>query len=90
LGKELRAKLSALGVEVFAPARTELDITRSERILKALERYDPDVVVHAAYTNVSGAETEREACWETHVEGTSNVVRALAGRQAKLIHISTD
>ena len=91
LGKELRAELLALGVEVFAPPRDELDITRSETISKALERYDPDVIVHAAaYTNVSGAETEREACWETNVEGTSNVVRALTGRQAKLVHISTD
>jgi dTDP-4-dehydrorhamnose reductase len=91
LGTELRAELPALGIEVFAPARAELDVTRSETISKALERYNPDVVVHAAaYTDVSGAETEREACWETNVEGTSNVVRTLAGRQAKLIHISTD
>jgi dTDP-4-dehydrorhamnose reductase len=91
LGTELRAELPALGVEVAAPSRAELDITRSETISKALERYEPDVVVHAAaYTDVSGAETEREACWESNVEGTSNVVRALAGRQAKFIHISTD
>ncbi len=91
LGTELRAQLPALDVEVFAPSHAELDITRPETISKALERYDPDVVVHtAAYTNVSWAETEREACWKTNVEGTSNVVRALAGRQAKLIHISTD
>jgi dTDP-4-dehydrorhamnose reductase len=91
LGTELRAELPALGVEVAAPSRAELDITRSETISKALERYDPDVVVHAAaYTNVSGAETEREVCWETNVEGTSDLVRTLAGKQAKLIHISTD
>ena len=91
LGTELRAELPALGVEVFAPSRAELDITRFETIPKTLECYRPVIVVHAAaYTDVSGAETEHETCWETNVLGTSNVVRALAGSQAKLIYISTD
>ncbi|MCA1717042.1 MAG: NAD(P)-dependent oxidoreductase [Actinobacteria bacterium] len=91
LGTELRAELPAPGIEVFAPSRAELDITRFGTIPKILERYDPDVVVHAAaYTDVSGAETEREACWESNVGGTRNVVRALAGMKAKLVYISTD
>jgi dTDP-4-dehydrorhamnose reductase len=91
LGTELQTELPALGVEVFAPPRAELDITRFETISRALERYKPDVVVHAAaYTDVVEAETEREACWASNVEGTRNVVRALAGSEAKLIHISTD
>jgi dTDP-4-dehydrorhamnose reductase len=91
LGTELRAELPALGVEVFAPSRAELDVTRFETVLESLESYEPNAVVHAAaYTNVSGAETEREACWVSNVEGTRNVVRALAGSGTKLIHISTD
>ena len=91
LGTELRAELPALGVEVFAPPRAELDITRPEKISEALERYEPDVVVHAAaYTDVAGAETERGACWTANVGGTRNVVLALAGSGAKLVHISTD
>ena len=91
LGTELRAELPALGVEVLAPPRAELDITRPKTISEALERYEPDVVVHAAaYTDVAGAETEREACWTSNVEGTRNVVLALLGSGAKLVHISTD
>jgi dTDP-4-dehydrorhamnose reductase len=91
LGVELQAEFPALGVEVFAPPRAELDITHFEKISETLKRYDPHVIVHAAaYTNVSGAETERETCWATNVEGTRNVVRTLAGSEAKLIHISTD
>src|SRR5919202_137896 len=91
LGTELRTELPALGVEVFAPARAELDVTRPETISEALERYEPDIVVHAAaYTDVAGAETEREACWSSNVEGTRNVVLALAGSGAKLVHVSTD
>ncbi len=91
LGTELRTELPALGVEVFAPPRAGLDITRLETISEALERYEPDVVVHAAaYTDVAGAETEREACWASNVGGTRNVVLALARSGAKLIHVSTD
>ncbi len=91
LGTELRAELPALGVEVFAPSRAELDVTRFETVSEILESHEPGAVVHAAaYTNVSGAETKREACWASNVEGTRNVVRALAGSGAKLIHISTD
>ncbi len=91
LGTELRAELPALGVEVFAPPRTELDVTRLSTVSEAFERYQPDVVVHAAaYTDVAGAEAEREACWASNVEGTRNVVLALARSGAKLIHVSTD
>ena len=91
LGMELRAELSTPGVEIFAPPRAELDITRFEMISEALKSYDPDVIVHAAaYTDVAGAETEREVCWASNVGGTRNVVLALAGRETKLVHISTD
>jgi dTDP-4-dehydrorhamnose reductase len=91
LGTELCAELPALDVEIFAPPRAKLDITRSETISQALEHYDPDVVVHtAAYTDVAGAETERKACWESNVGGTRNVVRALSGRKVTLVYISTD
>jgi dTDP-4-dehydrorhamnose reductase len=91
LGTELRADLPTLGIEVFAPPRTELDITRPETISEALDRYEPDLLVHAAaYTNVAKAETEREACWASNVGGTRNIILALAGSGAKLVHISTD
>lgn len=91
LGVELRDELPTLGVEVFAPPRPEMDIACCKTISEALERYDPDVVVHAAaYTDVAKAETEREACWASNVVGTRNVVLALAGRDTKLVHVSTD
>lgn len=56
-----------------------------------LERYRPAVVVHAAaYTDVARAERERERCWATNVAGTRNVVRAVLGTGAVLVHISSD
>ncbi len=91
LGTELQSELPALGEEVFAPSLTELDITRQRTVSEALKHYEPDIVVHAAaYTDVAGAETEREACWGLNVGGTRNVVLSLAGSGAKLVHISTD
>ena len=49
------------------------------------------MVVHAAaYTNVAQAERERAACWQVNVDGTRNLVRAVAARGVFLVHISTD
>lgn len=91
LGRELRTELPGMGVEAFFPTRAELDVTRPETIRAALNRYEPDVVVHAAaYTDVKGAETEKGLCWRVNVSGTRNMVRALSGGPAKLVHISTD
>jgi dTDP-4-dehydrorhamnose reductase len=91
LGRELQSELPKLGIEAFFPAHSELDVTLPGTIRAALERYEPDVVVHAAaYTDVKGAETERETCWEVNVGGTRNVVRALSSSSTKLVHISTD
>ncbi len=91
LGRELQAELPRLNVEAFFPSRAELDVTRPETVSSALERYRPDVLVHAAaYTDVKGAETNREFCWRVNVGGARNLVRALAGSGAKLVHVSTD
>lgn len=87
LGRELRTLLD----DVVAPPRAELDVTREKSVVAALDRYEPDVVVHAAaYTDVGGAERERQVCWGVNVVGTRNLVRALAGRACMLVHISTD
>lgn len=87
LGLELRALLPAL----IAPPRSELDLTRPETIGRVLERYRPDLVVHAAaYTDVAGAETERARCWQVNVAGTRALVRELLQAGLPLVHLSTD
>lgn len=86
LGTELRRLIPG----IIAPARAELDILEAEAVERAMVRYAPDVVVHAAaYTDVRGAETERAACWAANVGGTRNVVAALPPA-ATLVQISTD
>ena len=87
LGSELRALIP----DIVAPSRTELDLTRASSIHEALQTHQPEVIVHnAAYTDVKGAETEKNACWDVNVKGTRNLVRALSGTDTTLVHISTD
>lgn len=91
LGTELRALLPGLGTETVAPASAELDITDGAQVMDVVRRERPDVIVHAAaYTDVGGAERNRDQCWAVNVEGTRNVVRAANSVGAKLVQISTD
>jgi dTDP-4-dehydrorhamnose reductase len=87
LGRELRILLP----EVFAPPRSDLDITRPDTIVRVLNKVRPDVLVHAAaFTDVTGAEVRRDECWQLNVVGTRNLVRAAAYRGIILVHLSTD
>lgn len=87
LGRELRALLPG----IVAPAHMEMDITRPETVAAAISRYRPQILVHAAaYTDVAGAERDRETCWRINVDGTRNIVRAAVEYGLFLIHISTD
>lgn len=87
LGSELRALL----VGVVAPPRAELDVTEGASVRAALDRYRPDVVVHAAaVTDVAGAERDRAATGRVNVVGTRHVADACAAAGAVLVHVSTD
>ncbi|MFP5214176.1 MAG: SDR family oxidoreductase [Acidobacteriota bacterium] len=90
-GGRLGSELRGLMPDIIAPTRSELDICRPDTIRAVLDRCPVTVVVHAAaYTNVTGAEREPRACWETNVGGTRNLVAVLLERRIDLIHISTD
>lgn len=87
LGTELRALLPG----VVAPTSAEMDVTDLAAVRAVAERERPELIVHAAaYTNVSRAEQEREACWRINVVGTRNMAAAANAVGAKLVHISTD
>jgi dTDP-4-dehydrorhamnose reductase len=86
LGKELQNLL-----DVLAPLSQELDITKPASIQTTITRHHPNLIVHAAaYTNVSGAESEKAKCWQVNVEGTRNLVEAALTYNLPLVHISTD
>lgn len=87
LGRELRILLPG----VYAPPRSDLDVTRPDTIVRMLNKVRPEILVHAAaFTDVAGAERRREECWRLNVAGTRNLVRAVTYRGIVLVHISTD
>ena len=87
LGTELKALIPGM----VAPGSSELDITDLGSVLDVVRRERPDLIVHAAaYTNVGGAEKDREKCWAVNVEGTRHLAQAANEVGAKLLHVSTD
>jgi dTDP-4-dehydrorhamnose reductase len=76
----------------FIPLPQKLmDISNKNQVNNILSNLDFDIFLHlAAYTNVPGAETNREICFKINVEGTRNVFEAVKQKQKKFIYISTD
>lgn len=91
LGRQMSKEYLSRGAEVFPLTRKELDVTSFNDIKKVFANISPQLVVNcAAYTDVDGAETEKEAAF--NVNGLAPRLLALACRQydAILAHISTD
>ena len=87
LGQELRQLIP----DLIAPSSSALDITDPAAPLLAAQKWQPDLIVHAAaYTDVGRAEQDRARCWQVNVDGTRHVVRAADAVGARLVHISTD
>jgi dTDP-4-dehydrorhamnose reductase len=87
LGKELKTLLT----NVVAPPSQDLDVTNPASLERVIEQHKPTLLVHAAaYTNVSGAESEKAKCWQVNVVGTRNLVKAALAHNLPLVHISTD
>lgn len=58
-------------VSIDAPSSKELDIT------KPVQKGDYDLIINsAAYTDVTGAEIDREGCFKVNVEGVMNLLKA--------------
>jgi dTDP-4-dehydrorhamnose reductase len=90
LGRDLEEILSDL-YETTGVDLPELDICDQKSVLRLIMERRPDIVIHAAaYTDVDGAETNRDTATAINVGGTENV--ALACRQvgARMVYISTD
>jgi len=68
-----------------------LDITHEDRVKEIIKAFSPEIIIHtAAYTNVDGAEREREKCYQVNVEGTRFLAEAAVECDAKLVFLSTD
>ncbi len=91
LAMALAERGAKAGVEVVRLGRPELDLTRDETILPALQGVSPDVVINAAaYTAVDLAESEARAAFAVNAEGAGRIASAAARLGAPLLHVSTD
>ena len=76
----------------FIPlSQKSMNITNKEQVNSVLKNLNYDIFFHlAAYTNVAGAETNKELCFKINVEGTKNVFNIVKSQGKKFIYISTD
>ncbi len=81
----------SIGDEVVALTRQKLDISDRRSVYDLFEREKFDGVLNcAAYTDVDGAETNREVCYRTNADGVENLALASKKIDARFVTISTD
>ncbi|MCY7374635.1 MAG: dTDP-4-dehydrorhamnose reductase, partial [Pyrinomonadaceae bacterium] len=80
-----------LGDTVVGLTRQELDIGDAEKVSETFTREKFDGVINcAAYTNVDGAETNEEICYQANSTGVENLAVAAKKIDAAFVTISTD
>jgi len=90
LGTDLMQELSKTDFEILGWDIQDIDITKEED-MPSIEQENPDIIINcAAYTNVDGAETEKEKCYAVNVTGVKNLVNACKKLNIPLVQISTD
>jgi dTDP-4-dehydrorhamnose reductase len=91
LGKELRRQSEDFKVEFTAPSSKDCDVRDYDSVLKNIQPFDGDVVLHsAALTNTKQIELDASDAIEVNVIGTLNVLKACKELDKKMIFISTD
>jgi dTDP-4-dehydrorhamnose reductase len=89
LGRALQTALANDEISAFTHA--QLDIASLGDVTEAMAANRPEIVLNAAaYTNVDGAETERERAYRSNALGPRNLALATASRQIPFLHVSTD
>jgi dTDP-4-dehydrorhamnose reductase len=91
LGAAVLEAAARAGVEAIGLTRAELDVADAARVLEVVERIQPSAVIHcAAYTNVDGAEADREGAFRVNEAGSRAVAEACRATGAHLVAVSTD
>jgi dTDP-4-dehydrorhamnose reductase len=79
------------GNEFAALKHSDFDITDRESVKKTLKKEKPDVLINcAAYTDVDGAENDREKANLINHIAVKNLAAECANAGIKLVHYSTD
>ena len=91
LGGAVVQRAVALGHDVHAATRAELDVTDRAAAHRLLHEVCPTAVVHcAAYTDVDGAESQWRVAEAVNARGAGHVATAAEEVGARIVHVSTD
>ncbi len=81
----------AIGDDVFACTREEMDIADRRAVSEIVGRIRPDAVINcAAFTDVDGAESNEAASFAANADGVENLALACRENAAGFVTISTD
>ncbi|MDL2292411.1 dTDP-4-dehydrorhamnose reductase [Acholeplasma sp. OttesenSCG-928-E16] len=91
LGSDIVSDLKELRIDHLGIDKEDGDITDCKKVLKIVNKYLPDVIIHcAAYTAVDQAEDDIKLCRNVNVNATKNLLEAAKKINAKFLFISTD
>lgn len=90
LGRQLAQALQPLGA-VKACGRAELDLAWPDILRQTVREFAPQVIVNAAaYTDVDGAEADRQAALAVNAEAPGILAAEAERCGARMVHFSTD
>jgi dTDP-4-dehydrorhamnose reductase len=91
LGVDVCAQAARAGHDLFTPGHAELDLTREESIVSALERDEPQLVINtAAMHQVERCEADPHQAFAVNAIGVRRLAMQCRRQDAVLIHVSTD
>ncbi|MFK4535086.1 dTDP-4-dehydrorhamnose reductase [Bradyrhizobium ottawaense] len=90
VGGALQSLLARRGT-IIAPDLNKFDLSKPNRLVRALDTFQPDLIINpAAYTAVDRAEDERELAFRINAGGPEVIAKWAAKRCVPLVHFSTD
>ncbi|GAA3318372.1 hypothetical protein GCM10020331_020890 [Ectobacillus funiculus] len=91
LGQDVLKQLEEGAFEIYPLDRAALELTDEQAVAAHMEKIQPDVILHcAAYTNVDGAETDRETAYQVNGLAAKYLAQAANKLGAKMLYVSTD
>ena len=91
LGRALVKYLSLNDIDHVALDSKQLDITNADQVYKVISTLKPRVIINAAaWTDVDGAEINKDVAFEVNGKGVENLAIAAKKSKSILTHISTD
>ncbi|MCQ4265180.1 dTDP-4-dehydrorhamnose reductase [Stutzerimonas stutzeri] len=90
VGRELVERAADFGLEVLAPARAQLDVSKPEQVAAAMRQRPGLIINAAAYTHVDNAESHSDQAYAVNRDGPRYLAEAAKGAGIPLFHISTD